>query len=278
MSGKPVVLILEDLPNWQDTLQRSLDQDRYEIVVAGSLSVAISFLCSRVIDAAIVDIRLEEGDIDNTDGIAFLNELEKYYLEDRTHAVMLSGHATKELAIDALTRPSHIVLNFFLKEKLDVNRLIEEVARAVRTTQAERPMRADLPPSFLKAINLSDFVASLTLEADPSVSKDLKLLLRNLMLNMPPIAEKAKVDVEPTAGARGSGLHILCWSRRLAKALGVSVGQTETIEILRIGERWQNVGPAEEISHWSTQYFGGTVFDLPTISFDRFLSIVEPTS
>lgn len=287
MSDKPVVLILEDLSNWQDTVQRLLNPDMYEVVIADSLPAAVTILHSRVIDAAVVDIRLEEGDITNTEGMAFLNELEKYYPEDRTHAIMLSGHGTIALAVEALTRPSRNVIAYFEKEKLyaEDDRFIAEVARAVRAAQAERTRREsmlvylDLPTFFVEAISVSSLTASLAPEVNPlTAAKDLRLLLRNLLLNTLPLAREVRIDIESLASITGSIPHILCWSRKLVGALEVSIGRTGTLELLQPGIHWQGVGLTEKMSHWSTQYFDGIVFGLSGVSFEQFLSVAAPAS
>lgn len=287
MSDKSVVLILEDLPNWQDTIQGLLDPDSYEVLVADSLSAASMLLHSRVIDAAVVDIRLEEGDVDNREGMIFLDELEKYYSEDRTYAIMLSGHGTIALAVDALTRPSRNVLAYFEKEKLyaEDERFIAEVARAVRATQVERAkresmlVRPDLPKPFMEAIGVGSLTASIVPEIEPLVAdKDLRLLLRNLLLDTLPLAREVKVDIESLAGGESHIPHILCWSRKLAQALDVSVGHTGMLETLQPSARLQKVISTNKMFHWSTHYFDGVVFGMPSVSIEQFLSVSAPAS
>ena len=286
MSDKSVVLILEDLPNWQDTMRRLLDPDRYEIVVADSLPTATAILHSRVIDVAVVDIRLEEGDVTNTEGMAFLSELEKYYPEDRTRAIMLSGHGTIALAAEALTRPSRNVLAYFEKEKLyaESDRFIAELARAVQAAQADRVRReegrvsSDLPTSLLGAIGVAGLAGSLAPGVDPlAATKDLKLVLRSLLPSVLPLAPEIKVSLEQLADSKGSVAHILCWSRKLAETLETTVGRTGMLDMLEPGAYWQGAR-LTEMSHWSTQYFDGIVFGLPDVSLEQFLSVIDHAS
>jgi DNA-binding NtrC family response regulator len=135
---KPLLLILEDLSNWQDTLRRLADENVYQIFVVDSLEKAVALLKHNGFDVAIVDVRLDEGNVNNIDGISFLSELEKYYDDFCTHVIMLSGHATIAHTTNALTRPNQMVTNFFLKQEIDNNQLIDALAHAVRITQAER--------------------------------------------------------------------------------------------------------------------------------------------
>ncbi len=283
MSNKPVVLILEDLSNWQDTVRRLLDPEIYEIVIVNSLPSAKALLHSRIIDAAIVDIRLEEGDVNNTDGMAFLDEMEKYYIDDRTHAVMLSGHGTIPLAVDALTRSSRSVLTYFEKEKLydERSRFTEAIKLAVQkaqTLRAERVHRV-LPDFLVEAIGISNLTSSLVPDVEPlAANKDLGMLLRNLLFDTLPLATAARANMGPLTDTKGSVAYILCWSRKLVRALGVSIGCTGTLESLQRGDHWQEMIPADRISHSSTKYFDGAIFGMPGISFEQFLVTATPAS
>jgi len=145
MSEKRVVLVLEDLPNWQDTVRLLLEAERdkdgeeiYEIIAANSLASAMTLLRSRVFDVAIVDICLVEGDTTNTEGMTFLDGLGEYYADDRTHAIVLSGHGTIALAVDAIKRP--YVVDYIQKDPglFDEDRFVSEVARAWRFTETQR--------------------------------------------------------------------------------------------------------------------------------------------
>jgi hypothetical protein len=238
-----------------------------------------------VIDAAVVDIRLEEGDVTNTEGMTFLDELDKYYAEDRIHAVMLSGHGTIALATAALARPSRNVLTYFEKEKLyaESDRFIAEIAHAVRVAQTKRDEKAVhrvLPAFFVEAINIPSLTASLVPEVETlAAKKDLGILLRSLLLSALPLAMGAKVEIDQClAGTKAPVVYILCWSRRLAKALEVSIGRRGMLEKLMPRDHWQEIGPAEKMSNWSTQHFDGIIYELSGVSFEKFLSVVPPIS
>jgi ActR/RegA family two-component response regulator len=287
MNGKRVVLVLEDLPSWQDTVRLLLEAERdengeeiYETVPANSLASAMTLLHSRVFDVAIVDICLVEGDLTNTDGMKFLDELEKYYVDDRTHAIMLSGHGTISLAVDAVKRS--YVVHYFEKDpgRFDEDRFVSEVAHAWRLTQNRRAERDRtrvrlLPPSFFRAIDISRLVTSLTPEVDSvAAGKDLELLLENLLPNVWPLTQEVQATVESGASAAESLAHILTWSRKLVKTLDVAIGRTGTLDSLQPLARQHETDVTEKLFHWSTQYFDGVVFGLPDIRFEEFLSVV----
>ena len=281
MQDKPVVLILEDQENWRDMLGSLLKPDAYEVVVAASLTEAVSLIRSRVIDAAIVDICLKEGDRSNVDGMRFIELLEKQYHVDRSHAVMLSGHGTMDLAIKALTQPSGMVINFFRKDKLDANRFLEEIARAIRASQAEREDRNRartarfLPSTLLESLRVDNLIAHLAPQGDLwDIRKDIGVILRQLLLNVLPLASEVRISLKRGSTSSENVVHILCWSRQLICALDVSIGRRGAMASLQSRGTLFGEASAEKLTEWSTRYFDGVVFQLKDVSFDHFAEMV----
>ena len=278
MNTKPVILILEDKPNWQRMLTGLLEPEGYETVIASSLSEGKKVLSSRIADVAIVDIRLEEGDADNIDGLIFLDELEKYYSSDHTHAIMLSGYADEKRAINALTRPLQLVLNFFLKEDLDEGNLVKEVARAVRSARMsrgdsqERIMRPYLPNSFVQSLDTSVLVANFSsAEESLDFSRALIRILENLLFPVLPLAQLEKVEKKIIRKDKGNFIHFVCWSRKYYMALEVCLGKKGTIDYLKPRMLVEIADNYENQNKMSTGYFDGVVFGFKNISFDEFI-------
>lgn len=292
MSEKRVVLVLEDLPNWQDTVRLLLQAERgkdgeaiYEVIAANSLDSAMTLLHSRVFDVAIVDICLVEGDETNIEGMIFLDELEKYYADDYTHAIVLSGRGTITLAVDAIKRP--YVVDYIQKdlELFDGDHFVLEVARAWRAAEAQRAKSfrrrlRPLSPFLIKAFEVSRLIASLAPELDAiAAARDFELLLGNLLPNFLPLAQELHVTVEPRErGAKPEG-HILCWSRKLVRALDVAIGRTGTLDSLQPAAHWHGAGEADLVEKRSAvRHFDGVVFGLPNVQFEEFLSVVGQTA
>ena len=274
MKEKTKILLLEDLQNWRDTISRLLTLNDYDVITADSLDAAVNLLGSKSFDVAIVDIRLNEGDVNNMDGIAFLDEVEKYYPEDRMHVVMLSGHATTKHAINALERPTKIVTKFFLKEEIDNDEFISEIARAVRITNGERDdrdektFRLDLPAIFYDRIDISSLIQQLTpTNANPEFEKDFKATLRNLLLSVSPLAHMVKTIKDMNEKDK---LHLLFWSRKYSQAVGVTIGLRSEKE--PSGDFWNQFGRTEIIQQSSTKIYAGIAIRLQDMKFQEFLS------
>jgi ActR/RegA family two-component response regulator len=292
MSDKRTVLLLEDLPSWQNIVRLLLKSERdgagkeiYEITTASSLASAMTLLRKRVFDVAIVDICLVEGDPTNKDGMAFLDVLGEFYPDDRTHAIVLSGHGTIALAVDAVKRPYVIDYTEKGPGRFDEAQFVSKVAQAWHLTEAQRAERIErrlrpLSSLFVKASEISQLASSLAPELDTAAAvRDLELLLDNLFLNILPFGREAHATVELENEDEKSMAHILCWSRKLVRALDIAIGRTGTLHSLEPTTYWNTVTGTEiKANTWSVRYFDGIVFELPDVSFEEFLSIAAPNS
>ncbi|MDP1624298.1 MAG: response regulator [bacterium] len=275
MEQKPKILLLEDLQNWQDSISRLLILNDYDVVTASSLDAAIDLLRAKTFDVAVVDIRLNEGDVNNMDGIVFLDEIEKYYLEDRTHVIMLSGHATTKHAIDALERPTKIVTKFFLKEEIDNDKFISEVARTVRMTEGDREsrdekiFRTDLPATFYNHVDIPLLIQQLMKkDADQETAKDFKLIFYNLLLPALPLAYKKVENIQNGGG--NNEVYLLFWSRKDFHAIGLTITLASTKE--PSSEYWDRFGQTEIIKRSSSKFYKGIAVKLRDMEFQDFLS------
>ena len=77
------LLIIDDSPSYAYALRNYL-QSEYEIVVATNLQQAKK-VTTKDIDIFLVDIRLDEKDIDNEDGLVFLEWVKSKYPEKTSY-------------------------------------------------------------------------------------------------------------------------------------------------------------------------------------------------
>jgi CheY-like chemotaxis protein len=66
--GRPKVLIVEDSPIFRDLYVETLTDD-YDLVVAVSKELAIAILREQIFAVALVDMRLQDSERDNHDGL-----------------------------------------------------------------------------------------------------------------------------------------------------------------------------------------------------------------
>ncbi len=94
-------LVVEDEAAWQEILGEILEDMGLQVDRAADYQAALACLWSGPYRAAVVDLSLNAGSHDNRDGLRVLDAVRRY--SPGCVAVLLTGFATVELAVGALT-------------------------------------------------------------------------------------------------------------------------------------------------------------------------------
>jgi DNA-binding NarL/FixJ family response regulator len=94
-------LVVDDDNSWQQILSEILSDCGLEVDVAGSVEEAALILKSQPHRLAVVDLSLSPNDHNNVDGLRVLDSIRR--LDPNCRAILLTGFATVELAVTALT-------------------------------------------------------------------------------------------------------------------------------------------------------------------------------
>jgi len=94
-------LVVEDDHSWQQILSEILSDCGLEVDVAGSLDLASLSLKAQPHRLAVVDLSLSPNDHNNYDGLRVLDSVRR--LDPNCRTILLTGFATVELAVTALT-------------------------------------------------------------------------------------------------------------------------------------------------------------------------------
>jgi DNA-binding NarL/FixJ family response regulator len=137
-------LVVEDDSSWQQILAEILSDCNLEVEVAGTLSEALACLKKQAHRLAVVDLSLDEKDHNNLDGLQVLAAARR--LDPNCQTIMLTGFATVELAVAALTE--YGALTFLRKENFQRAQFRDIVARALSTAPTFPP--PSTMPSFPK--------------------------------------------------------------------------------------------------------------------------------
>jgi DNA-binding NarL/FixJ family response regulator len=97
----PRALLVEDDPSWQQLLTEILTDQGMAVDVADSLDAAVACLRAAPHRLAVVDLSLGREDHRNQDGLRVLDALRRH--DPGCIALLLSGYATVEIAVSALT-------------------------------------------------------------------------------------------------------------------------------------------------------------------------------
>ena len=121
---KKRVLIVDDVMDWRLTLKGLLVDAGFEVEITGSVQAALDALTSHHFDLALLDIRLDETDEENVDGLNLAYEIRK--TDPNMKIIILTGYATVENVKKAFR--DSFVADFIPKtETADLRKIVQEV-------------------------------------------------------------------------------------------------------------------------------------------------------
>jgi CheY-like chemotaxis protein len=124
------VLVVDDVKDWQMTMLGLLTDEGYEVVAAGDRESALEAVKAGKFDLAVIDVRLDETDEDNTAGLSLASEV-KSVLTDLP-VVIITGYQTPDTIARAL-RPDETgqALAVDFVQKTDAIELVDIVNRTL---------------------------------------------------------------------------------------------------------------------------------------------------
>jgi DNA-binding NarL/FixJ family response regulator len=128
-------LVVEDDRSWQQILVEILSDCGLTVTTAGNLEDALFELKSKPHRIAVVDLSLSPNDHNNFDGLRVLEAVRK--MDPNCRTVLLTGFATVELAVTALT--DYGVFTFLRKESFHRGQFKEIISRALASAPQTAP-------------------------------------------------------------------------------------------------------------------------------------------
>ena len=120
------VLVVDDEPNILSSIARALRLEGYEAEVAGTAEIALEKLREQSFDAILLDVQRP-----GMDGLALLDRLAE--LEVKVPVLMMSGHGTIELAMEAVRRGAVD----FIEKPIGSDRLMLSLGQCLRVRALE---------------------------------------------------------------------------------------------------------------------------------------------
>ena len=117
------ILVIDDNPDIRLLVSNILKDQKYDVRAAANYDQAIFEINKKLPDLAIIDIKLDKPDKDGIDLLKYINKKEK-----STPVIMISGHATVQIAVEAIRLGAYeFIEKPFTKEKIInyVNRALE---------------------------------------------------------------------------------------------------------------------------------------------------------
>lgn len=145
-------LIVDDDSSWQGIISELLTDNGFDVDTASTVDEAIAALKSNPHRLAVVDLSLSVSDHHNQDGLRVLDAIR--HLDPACRAILLTGFATVEVAVKALT--DYNAFTFLRKESFKRNEFKEVIQRILVT--APKPDDALASPLNLKSDSVSPAV------------------------------------------------------------------------------------------------------------------------
>jgi CheY-like chemotaxis protein len=125
------LLIVDDLEKWRKELSVTLQREGFYTDSASTVSEVLQRLNETFYHLLILDIRLEDSDQNNTQGIDLLGELDKRGLSEATSVIILSAYGTQEQM--RLAFKDFKVADFLSKDQLPKRIFLESVQQVFST-------------------------------------------------------------------------------------------------------------------------------------------------
>ena len=121
-------LLVDDDPSWRDIVSELLEDGGYVVDIASTLSEATELVRRYSHKIAVVDLSLDATDHRNHDGLTVLQALREK--DPNCQAILLTGHATVELAVSVITEKRAITcLQKELFSRAEFRGLLDATAR-----------------------------------------------------------------------------------------------------------------------------------------------------
>ncbi len=131
MNRQARVLVVDDLEKWRKELTTTLQREGFYTDSASTAAEVLERLHEALYHLLILDIRLEDADPGNTQGIDLLHELDKQGLTEATAVIILSAYGTQEQMRQAFK--DYKVADFLSKNHFTKSLFLESVQQVFST-------------------------------------------------------------------------------------------------------------------------------------------------
>ncbi|MBN2493745.1 MAG: hybrid sensor histidine kinase/response regulator [Deltaproteobacteria bacterium] len=215
--GKPLVLVVDDEEWMRDACGLILEKEGCEVLTAADGKEGLELAAARRPDIVLIDVRMP-----GISGLEFLREVKR--IDPDAVAVMITGYATIEVAVDAMKAGAYE----FLPKPFEPNDLRDAVRRGMEQSRLARQMQAkDLGASgelhvAVLAHQLKSPLASLR--------QCIEVVLRGYTGE---VAEKARAMIEVTARRADEMLQLINdWMTLSRIERGDALGELERVDLV----------------------------------------------
>src|SRR5436305_10504252 len=125
MNRQGRILVVDDLETWREELTEILQRGGFYVESASTVTEVLQRLNETFYHLLVLDIRLDEADQSNKNGIDLLGELDKQGMSESIKVIMLSARDTKEHIRTAFR--DYRVIDFLSKDEFTKQAFLENV-------------------------------------------------------------------------------------------------------------------------------------------------------
>ncbi|MGJ4999456.1 response regulator [Bradyrhizobium sp. HKCCYLS3077] len=264
------VLIVEDTPHYQAIYSRAVKRRGGVPLVADTLEKAISAISRQQFCVSLIDIRLDEVDDKNEDGLTVLQHIRE--VGDPTEAIVVTGHGSMKIGWEAHLNSAFAT---FAKRDMHYSELEDSISKALdsfktkirRTTVKYSEL---LRPPTEQVWEWEDRVLR---ACSPKGGADgLYKCLSDLLRDLTPLLKN--IDRSGcTIVSHGIAAGIF-WSRRIAAPILICFGRTTNYTphdlINNLGFDSESLVSTRQIASSSLSGMSGTAHILEGLEFSQF--------
>lgn len=132
--GRITILVVDDLEDWRLTLRGILVDEGYSVKLAASKGEALEILSGAEIPLAILDMRLDESDEGNQDGLVLAKTIKREHAG--TQVILLTGYGTPDVVSKAMSPgPEGQALIVDYLEKTETDKLLGVIEQTLVAMQ-----------------------------------------------------------------------------------------------------------------------------------------------
>jgi DNA-binding NarL/FixJ family response regulator len=287
---------VDDNRSWVENYEEALSDQEYVTRSAFDLGSALSLLDRQFFHVAIVDVRLDDADKDNLQGLDVLQRI--WELDEGTAAIVVSGFPMTDLlpslmayqVFDFVKRerePDAIAKQYrsaaFIKGVIDkLGSPAEALERVERASSAARRAHSkrkwlQSPFGFFRGLSSKDVQASLRGAGMVELWPFLGSLCRPLFPWTHSAQAAVRVfDRKDSQDCGVAAIENFAWSRALGKPVVVRFGPTSafarSMDATPVGVSCNEARVGAEIAHQRSDHFEGKAWAVDGVSFDKAFS------
>jgi CheY-like chemotaxis protein len=282
------VLVVDDSPSWCAIYREALGDAAYSVRVASNLAQAFDCLNQQFFHVAVVDIRLDNDDRDNVQGIEVLQRI--WELNEGTTAIVSSGHATADMlpafmsygVFDFVAKressPDDLARQYksagFIKGTIDKAGSLDDSLRRIEQAVLEAQRVSTSHKWLVSPFRVFKGLAARSVQTSLRGSGlvELRPFLGSLTRPLYPWLHGADGAMAVTDDA-GDILAIegYLWSRGLGRPVVVRLGRREcfaqALQCQPLGASWKESRIGSDIAHRCSPHFEAVVCEVTNKTF-----------